>query len=39
MVSAEEWNKTDPKDAKTLSLTKILSKLENNKNSVLETVH
>ena len=37
MLAANEWTKTDPKDAKILALTTSLSKLEKNKTSVLET--
>ena len=37
MVSAKEWTKTDPKDAKIIALTTRLSKLEKNITSVLAT--
>ena len=37
MVSAKEWTKIDPKDAKICALTTSLSNLEKNKISVLAT--
>ena len=38
MVAAKEWTKIDPKDDKILSLTTLLSKLDEIKTSVLANV-
>ena len=37
MVISQEWNKTDIKDAKIITLKNCLSKLEGNKTSILVT--